>query len=194
MSFKLLASSAARALVLLSVALCATTVGCASNSSSAGGASTAADITMSKAPDFAAVDLKGVPFRLSEHRGQVVLVNFFATWCAPCVNEMPHLRKIYEANKDKGFLLVVVSADGINAAADVRAFADRHELHFPMILDDDLRISSLFNPKKSAPFSVLIDRTGHVVAVHDGYTAGDETVLAHDVASLVGGPTASASN
>lgn len=192
MTFKL--SSAVRVIVSLSALLCATTIGCGGTAATAR-STTAGELMLSKAPDFSAVDLKGVPFKLSDHRGQVVLLNFFATWCAPCVNEMPHLRKIYEANKDKGFLLVVISADGADAAADVTAFGRRHELHFPLILDDDLRISSLFNPKKAAPFSVLIDRSGRVVVVHDGYTPGDEVGLEQDVVtSLVGGPTASASN
>lgn len=146
------------------------------------------------APDFSAVDLRGVPFRLSDHRGKVVLINFFATWCAPCLIEMPHLRKIYEANKDKGFLLVVVSAEGVSATADVRAFGIRHQLDFPLILDEDLRISALFNPKKAAPLTVLINRSSQIAIVRDGFNSGDEVVLAEDVASLVARPMAGASN
>jgi peroxiredoxin len=180
-------------LFMTALFLAATMLGCAGKGVTPK-VSTTTDAGLEAAPDFAAVDMKGVPFRLSEHRGQVVLINFFATWCAPCLIEMPHLRRIYDQNKDKGFLLVVVSAEGMSAAADVRAFGLRHELNFPLILDEDLRISGLLNPKKAAPLSVLINRSGKIVVVRDGYNAGDEVVLEQDVASLVGHPVASASN
>jgi peroxiredoxin len=188
-------SNGLAAFILTTALTLATTVlGCAGSKDPARDVSTTS-VGLATAPDFAAVDMQGVPFRLSDHRGKVVLINFFATWCAPCLIEMPYLRKIYDANKDKGFLLVVVSAEGVSATAEVKAFGQRHELNFPLILDDDLHISTLLNPKKAAPFSVLINRSGKIVVARDGYTAGDELVLEQDVASVMGGrPTASASN
>src|SRR4051794_25009194 len=121
-----------KGLVITSLLLATSTMGCA-GTDGARHVSTTSDVGLASAPDFSTVDLQGVPFRLSDQRGKVVLINFFATWCAPCLIEMPHLRKIYEANKDKGFLLVIVSAEGVSAQAEVKAFGVRHELNFPLI-------------------------------------------------------------
>lgn len=180
--------------LLVAALLLATTVlGCGSKDPGPK-ASPTGDIGLVAAPDFSAVDLRGIPFRLSDHRGKVVLINFFATWCAPCLIEMPHLRKIYEQNKDKGFLLVVISAEGVSATADVRAFGIRHQLDFPLILDEDLHISALFNPRKAAPLTVLINRSSQIAIVRDGFNSGDEVILAEDVASLLARPKAGTSN
>lgn len=177
--------------LFIAALLAANALGCTGKD---GGRKPTGDVGLVTSPDFAATDMRGVPFRLSEHRGKVVLINFFATWCAPCLIEMPHLRKIYEANRDKGFLLVIVSAEGASATADVRAFGLRHQLDFPLILDDDLHISALFNPKKTAPLTVLINRSGQIALVRDGYNSGDEVALAEDVAALLARPKSSASN
>lgn len=72
--------------------------------------------------------------------------------------------------------------DGPETVADVHAFVTRFGLEFPVVTDEDSRIASLFNPKKSMPLSVLIGRSGHVVAVREGYNPGEEKLLAADVA------------
>src|SRR3954468_20121321 len=128
-----------KGLVIGAALLAASAIGCGSTNGTRR-VSTTSDVGLTAAPDFSAVDVQGVPFKLSDHRGQVVLINFFATWCAPCIVEMPHLRRIYEAHKDKGFVLIVVSAEGMSAEADVRAFGLRQQLNFPLILDEDLHI------------------------------------------------------
>ncbi len=170
--------------VVLALLLALTASGCG-GSRAARTSTRQSDLDLPMASNFATVDLQGAPFRLSEQRGKVVLINFFATWCAPCVLELPHLRKLYELNKDKGFLLVIVSLNAADATADMRAFGVRNELNFPLIVDADMRISALFNPKNTAPLSILINRAGRIVVVHDGYTAGDEAQLAQDVASVL---------
>lgn len=163
----------------------ATALGCAGKSGERA-TTTTSDVGPPIAPDFAAVDESGTPFRLSEHRGQVVLITFFATWCVPCVKELPHLRQLYELHKDKGLLVVVISLEGVDGAAEVRSFSLRNNLQFPLILDDDLRITGLFNPKRSAPLTVLISRAGRILSVRDGYTPGDELVLGGEVADALG--------
>lgn len=150
------------------------------------GTVTTSDVGPPLAPDFTAIDESGAPFRLSDHRGHVVLITFFATWCVPCVKEVPHIRDIYENHKDKGFRVVVISLEGVDGAAEVKSFSVRNNLPFPLILDDDLRITALFNPKRSAPLSVLIGRTGRIVSVRDGYNPGDELTLAREVENALG--------
>lgn len=138
------------------------------------------------ASDFTARDTEGKTVKLSTYLGkQAVLLDFCATWCEPCVAEFPHLRKMYQANKDKGFVVLAIAMDGPETVASVPAFARRNQLDFPMLTDEDSRIASLYNPKKSAPLSVLIDKQGKIAAIREGYNPGDEEFLAKDVAKVL---------
>ena len=85
---------------------------------------------------------------------------------------------MYDANKAKGFVVLGIAMDGPETVANVPAFAKRNQLNFPVLLDEDSRIASLYNPKKSAPLSVLIDKTGKIAAIREGYNPGDEEFLA----------------
>ena len=116
-----------------------------------GDVKSAADVGAT-AQDFTARDVDGNTFRLSDHIGkEVVLIDFWATWCAPCLAEMPHLEKMQTEYKSKGFLVVAVSMDGPESIADVPAFAKRNQMNFPVLLDEDSSIASIYNPRKSAP-------------------------------------------
>jgi peroxiredoxin len=139
------------------------------------------------APDFTARDVDGNTFRLSDHLGkQVVLLDFWSTFCEPCKAEFPHLRAMYDRDKARGLLVVGVAMDGPETVADVPAFVRRFEVNFPVVMDDDSRIASLYNPKKSMPLSVIIDKTGRVAVVREGYNPGDERQVASDVAAALG--------
>jgi peroxiredoxin len=143
------------------------------------------------APDFTARDVDGKTFRLSDHVGrEVVLLDFWATYCEPCKAEFPHLRAMYDENKSRGLLVVGVAMDGPESLADVPAFVRRYGIDFPVVLDDDSRIASLYDPKKSMPLSVLVGRDGHIAVVREGYNPGDEALVAQDVKrALAGGHT-----
>ena len=100
---------------------------------------------------------------------------------------MPYLEKMYEENKDKGFVIIALSMDGPETVAEVPSFAARNGLTFPVTLDEDSHVASIYNPKSSAPLSVLIDKQGNVVRVREGYNPGDETLVLADVVSAVNG-------
>ncbi|HEY5147143.1 MAG TPA: TlpA disulfide reductase family protein, partial [Polyangiaceae bacterium] len=116
---------------------------------------------------------------------EVVLLDFWSTYCEPCKAEFPHLRAMYEADKSRGFLVVGVAMDGPESIADVPAFAKRHRIEFPIVFDDDSRIASLYDPKKSMPLTVLIGHDGRMAVVREGYNPGDEKLLAADVAKAL---------
>jgi peroxiredoxin len=144
------------------------------------------------ASDFTARDTEGKTVKLSQYLGKsAILLNFCATWCEPCVAEFPHLRRMYDANKDKGLVILAVAMDGPETSANVAPFARRQQLNFPMLLDEDSHIASLYNPKKAAPLSVLIDKQGRIFKVREGYNPGDEEYLAKDVAKVLDGSGAS---
>jgi peroxiredoxin len=142
--------------------------------------------TRVSAADFSARDVDGKPVRLSEYLGKkAILLNFFATWCMPCVEEFPHLRALHTANEARGFVVIAVSIDGPETAANVAGFAKRTVLPFSTLVDADSRISRLYNPSRSVPLTVLIDKDGFIVRVREGYVSGDEKLLSEDVANVL---------
>jgi peroxiredoxin len=158
-----------------------------SRGSASQGAGAAALPKGTQATDFAVRDTKGRTVRLSDYLGkEVVLLDFWATYCEPCLGEMPHLEAMYEANKAKGFVIIALAMDGPETVAEVPSFAVRNGLTFPVAADADSHVASIYNPKSSAPLSVLIDRSGNVVRVREGYNPGDEALVAEDVARAVG--------
>jgi peroxiredoxin len=173
-----------RAPLLLAAVLA---VGCAGAAQSAASGSASASTGGTVAPDFTSRDVDGKTFRLSDHlRKEVILLDFWSTFCEPCKAEFPHLRAIYDRDRTKGLLVVGIAMDGPETVADVPAFVRRFDVDFPVVLDEDSRIASLYNPKKSMPYSVLIDRAGHIAVVREGYNPGDESQVGADIAAALG--------
>ncbi|MFO1217995.1 MAG: TlpA disulfide reductase family protein [Burkholderiaceae bacterium] len=135
-----------------------------------------------QAPDFTLRTLDGKNLRLGEQRGQVVLVNFWATWCGPCRQEMPHLNKLYDKYKNSGFVLL-----GVNVDEDTRnavAVADKLGVRFPVLADADKRVSKQYD-LSAMPSTVLIDRDGRVRHVHRGYQNGYENTYDRQIRELL---------
>lgn len=120
----------------------------------------------SQAPDFALLDLQGTERRLRDYRGQVVLVNFWATWCGPCRLEMPSLQARAERYADEGF--VVLAVDDDEPEDVVRAFGDELGLSIPLLLDPGGKVQALYRVR-GYPSSVFIDREGVVRIQHIGF-------------------------
>lgn len=134
------------------------------------------------APDFTLRTMGGPNLRLQEQRGQVVLVNFWATWCGPCRQEMPHLNKLYDKYRAAGFVLLGVNVDDNSQhAGDV---AQKMGLRFPVLLDSDKAVSRLYD-LSTMPTTVLIDRDGRVRHVHNGYLAGYEDLYDKQIRGLL---------
>ena len=159
--------------------LVATTLGGCAAAPSATSADTSASALP---PDFELPKLGGGSERLSSHFGKdVVLVDFWATFCKPCLRAMPDLDALYRARKPQGFVVLGVSIDGPGSTAEVQAEVARLGVSFPILLDAESRAVSLYNPRASAPFSVLIGRDGRVLAKREGYTTGAHDALERDV-------------
>jgi len=118
------------------------------------------------APDFTLNDSSGKPVRLSELRGNVVLLNFWATWCAPCRVEIPMFIKFQEAYRDRNFCVLGVALDEQGWSV-VRPYADAKKINYPVMVGDD-RIADLFGGLKAVPTTVIIDRQGRIAATHVG--------------------------
>ena len=134
------------------------------------------------APDFALPARDGGEVRLSELKGQVVMINFWATWCGPCRQEMPLLQQIHAKYEPLGFTMLGVNVEPDSAAA--QNWLKDMPVSFPIVFDRKSEVSSSFGVE-AMPSSVLIDREGRVRHVHRGYKPGDEAVYADLVRGLV---------
>ena len=125
----------------------------------------------SKAPDFTLRSNTGKNLKLSEYRGQVIMLNFWATWCAPCRQEMPQLNRLYEQYRKGGFVMLGVNIDDKSKAAG--DLAQQLKLAFPVLFDADKQVSRRYDVD-AMPSTLLIDRDGNVQYIHRGYRAGVE--------------------
>jgi cytochrome c biogenesis protein CcmG/thiol:disulfide interchange protein DsbE len=110
------------------------------------------------APELTLTDTQGVSHSLADYRGQVVLVNLWATWCPPCKEEMPALRAFYDKHQKNGFMIIAVN-DG-DPTADVLQFVDDYQLTFPVWLDPTYIATEQAFKTLSLPSSFVIDRDG----------------------------------
>jgi peroxiredoxin len=147
----------------------------------AGSASSAIAPT-TPAPDFSLHAMSGPNMRLKDQRGRVVMVNFWATWCAPCQQEMPQLNRLYQKYRSSGFVLLGVNVDDDSSkAADL---ATKLGITFPVLLDADKTVSKLYDVS-TMPSTMLIDRDGKVRYVHRGYLAGYEDAYEKQIRELL---------
>ncbi len=142
----------------------------------------AGDLRGQPAPDFALRSLDGPNVRLSELRGEVVLVNFWATWCGPCREEMPLLNQIYQRYHAVGFELLGVNIDDVGSHATDMA----HSLgvSFPVLFDEAKTVSKLYSVD-TMPMTLLIGRDGTVRYLHQGYQRGYEQTYMDQVRELL---------
>jgi peroxiredoxin len=175
-----------RVATLGSIALAAA-VACACGGPQAGGGGEGG-----RARDFALRDVDGRTVRLSDHLGKdVVVIAFWATWCAPCITEHPHLERIYRAYQQQGFVVLAVSMDGPESIAEVAPHVRRYGLTFPVLLDEETRVVGTLNPKRAAPYTLVIARDGTIAYTHEGYSPGDEITLEDKVKALLAAPAGS---
>jgi peroxiredoxin len=118
------------------------------------------------APDFTLPDLDGQPFRLRQLEGRLVLLNFWATWCAPCLTEMPSMQRLHQTFKQTEFALLAVSLDRQGGPA-VKAFAEARQLTFPILLDPTNEVSRAYGVR-GLPSTYLIGPDGYLIAAAVG--------------------------
>ena len=126
------------------------------------------------AEDFRLVDLEGKQQSLSQYRGKVVLVNFWATWCKPCTTEMPAMQSIYDRLHDKGF--VVLAINELEDDAKVREHIKQHGHTFPVLMDRDNKVANQFGVF-GLPVSVFIDERGVVQEYIKGGLLTEQVIL-----------------
>lgn len=133
--------------------------------------------------DFTLRDLEDQKVKLSEKKGEVVLLQFWAMYCGPCKVEMKHLNEMYgELQKEgKPFTVLSVNSDDARMKRQVQRYIGQKGYTFPVLLDQDSSVTSHFNPNKTLPYNVLIGKDHTVAKRYSGYNPGDEVKLHADV-------------
>ena len=113
------------------------------------------------ATDFKVTLLSGEPFRLSDQKGKVVLMNIWATWCPPCRDETPDLVDLYNKYKDKGYITLGISVDEQGESV-VRPFMEEFKVTYPMYIDTDKTVMEKYGPVMGIPTTYIIGRQGNL--------------------------------
>lgn len=136
----------------------------------------------SRAPEIGLNDLAGHRVDLAGFRGHVVVVDFWASWCEPCADEMPVLEALYTSLHGQGLDVVGVSQD--STAGNITSFLRRVHVSFPIVHDNGHAVADRYGPR-GMPTSFIIDRHGIVRFVHRGYRASDRAAIEREVRQLV---------
>jgi peroxiredoxin len=135
------------------------------------------------APNFSLQSSDGKTVALADLEGQVVMVNFWATWCVPCRQEMPHLQALYEKYKGLGFELLAVNVEKDNVAG-ARKWLEETPVTFPVLFDPNNQVTKLYKVQ-TMPTTVLIARDGTMRFIHHGYKPGYENDYQTQVRALL---------
>ena len=119
------------------------------------------------APDFELDRMNGDTFHLDAHRGEVVVINFWATWCPPCREEIPGFVKLQKEYSDDGLTIVGVSMDD-GGFSTVRPFADKMNINYPLVMDDG-KVGRAYGPVRALPSTFVVGPDGMIQHVRSGY-------------------------
>jgi len=134
------------------------------------------------APDFTLKSNSGENLRLNEYRGQVVMLNFWASWCAPCQQEMPHLAELHTTYASMGFQLLGINVD--ENIDDAKKALRKLNVPFPVLFDQENSIAELYNVD-AMPTTIIIDKDGNIRHLHRGYKPGYEDDYQEQVGTLI---------
>jgi len=134
------------------------------------------------APGFQLHSAASSDLSLNDLKGQVVLINFWASWCGPCRQEMPVLEQLYKKYKSAGFTLLGVNVEP--KSGDAEGFLKSTPVSFPILFDPDSKVSKLYEVS-GMPSTVILDRTGKVRYIHHGYKPGEESEYLDQIRALV---------
>jgi len=134
------------------------------------------------ASDFTLKSQSGENVRLEEMRGDVILINFWASWCGPCRKEMPYLDDLQKDFSNLGFTVLGINVEENSDSA--KDFIDELKVSFPVLFDNKQLVSQLYKVD-SMPMTVMIDRNGFSRLIHRGYVDGDEVAYRTVIKELI---------
>jgi peroxiredoxin len=126
-------------------------------------------------------------FRMGDHLGRrPVVILFWATWCVPCQQELPFYQSLYERYRDRGLRVCAISMDDARTVTRAGPAARRLGVTYDVVTDLDTRVTTQLNPRRSAPFSIWVDRSGRIVWEREGFAPAEQQAIAQGIAQLVG--------
>ena len=142
----------------------------------------------SEVPDFSLQTLNGDRLSLSDLEGKIVVISFWATWCVPCLEELPHVEGFKREFGDQGVEVIAITTDGPETMSQVRSVVRRNRWTMNILLDQDSAVSALLNPRNATPYTMIVDRQGRLAYEHEGYTGGDEVEYREQLERILAEP------
>jgi peroxiredoxin len=134
-----------------------------------------------QAPGFTLADLSGRLHSLADFQGKVVLVDFWATWCGPCLKEIPHLVKLYDTYKSKGFVILGV---GLDRQSNIAKFAADNKISYTVLVDEKSVAARPYGVS-GIPRTLIIDKKGRIAFDHTGFAPGMEKEMEAEIKTLL---------
>lgn len=146
-----------------------------------------------KMPDFTLPSVAGKNIRLDELKGEVVMLNFWATWCGPCRQEMPVMEELYKKYKKAGFTILAVNvenSDNQRKKTEIEKFVAEKGLSYPVLYDNKKTVVSVLEQEflkkdMGMPTTVFLDRDGNARFLHEAYKPGDEAGYRKIIKTLI---------
>ena len=139
-------------------------------------------VSRKPAPDFTVKTLAGSPFKLSSLKGKVVLLDFWATWCPPCRQEIPHFKELYTQYHSKGLEVIGVALDE-GGEKDVAPFAQQNQINYPLSATGSQELAQAYGGIRGIPTTFLIDKQGRIAQKYIGYQ--DKEVFEKEIQALL---------
>lgn len=167
--------------LILAVCLAALTTGCNSSLERVKAASVKPVDKRNNAPDFTLKDSNGKTMKLSDYKGKVVLLNFWATWCGPCRIEIPWFMDFEQKFKDRGFAVIGVAMDDEGWEV-VKPYIEKMKVNYRIVVGDEMT-AARYGGIDAMPSTFIIDREGKIASVHLGLVS--KSIYEHDIEQLL---------
>lgn len=139
------------------------------------------ELSLKKAPQFILNDINGKSIKLTNYLGKVVIIDFFATWCPPCRNEIPHFVSLKNKYAKKGFIMIGIGLDA-DEKGNMKNFIKKYKINYPILVANDL-VKKSYGGIRAIPTTFVINKKGQIYKEYVGYR--DKNIFESDIQSII---------